>query len=213
MLETLLFDNDGVLVDTEQYYFLANRMELAEHGIDMDFTLYRELFLRQNLGVMKWFSGKSDAFIADYRKRRKARYMRYLETEPIAIEGAEEALSRLSARFNIGIVTSSEKAPFDLIHQRTGFAKHFDFVVANEDVTVTKPDPEPYLEGLARAGGDRGACIVIEDSERGLRSAVAAGIPCWVVPTAMTEGGDFSKAARHFTSLGELANALLDEGT
>ena len=91
----------------------------------------------------------------------------------------------------MGIVTSSRKDHFDLIHQSTGLLKYFDFVLTASDYARTKPDPAPYLRAVERSGVGREACVAIEDSERGLESATRAGIRCIVVPSSLTRGCKF----------------------
>jgi beta-phosphoglucomutase-like phosphatase (HAD superfamily) len=71
-----------------------------------------------------------------------------------------------------------------------------------------KPDPDPYLTAVARLGLHADACLAIEDSERGLRAARAAGVRCWVVPSPLAREGSFEEAERVFASLGELVTAL-----
>jgi HAD superfamily hydrolase (TIGR01509 family) len=82
----------------------------------------------------------------------------------------------------MGIVTSSRSDHFALIHQRTGFLPYFRFVLTAGDYSRSKPDPDPYLRAIERSGVERDECLVIEDSERGLIAATAAGIRCIIVP-------------------------------
>ena len=108
----------------------------------------------------------------------------------------------------MGVVTSSRKDHFDLIHRTSGLLEYFDFVLTADDFRRVKPDPEPYLLAVARSGIDPGACMAIEDSERGLQSATSAGISCIVVPTALTRGGSFAGAHRILESISEIPAAL-----
>ena len=110
----------------------------------------------------------------------------------------------------MAIVTSSHRAHFEAIHRSTGLPQFFEFVLAREDYGLSKPDPEPYLSAVARLGLSAGECLVIEDSERGLRAAKAAGLTCWVIPSALTASSNFAAADRRFDSLAELRNVLLN---
>jgi beta-phosphoglucomutase-like phosphatase (HAD superfamily) len=83
-----------------------------------------------------------------------------------------------------------------------------DFVLAREDYTRSKPDPEPYLAGLSRFGARAEECIVVEDSQRGLQAALAAGIDCAIVHNAFTAGHDFTGARYRLRSIEELPAAL-----
>ena len=81
----------------------------------------------------------------------------------------------------MGIVTSSQRVHSDAIHNQSALLPYFEFVVTREDFVHGKPAPDPYLEGLRRIKLDRQVCLAVEDSERGLLSAVAAGLQCVVV--------------------------------
>ena len=91
-------------------------------------------------------------------------------------------------------VTSSEPAPFAAVHGRAGILHHFELALTREQYVNAKPDPEPYLAAAARLGVPVSRCLAVEDSERGLRAASAAGIACWVVPSELTRGGRFDQA-------------------
>jgi HAD superfamily hydrolase (TIGR01509 family) len=109
--------------------------------------------------------------------------------------GVADGLARLAGRFRLAIVTSSEPAPFAAVHARAGILHRFELALARDQYGKAKPDPEPYLLAAARLGVAAARCLVVEDSERGLRAATAAGIACWVVPSELTRGGRFDGAA------------------
>jgi beta-phosphoglucomutase-like phosphatase (HAD superfamily) len=85
-----------------------------------------------------------------------------------------------------------------------------DFVLVREDYTLAKPDPEPYLAGLKRFGAAKDEALVVEDSSRGLSSAVAAGIDCAIVYNDFTRSHDFSRARYQIEALAELKNIVLN---
>jgi len=85
-----------------------------------------------------------------------------------------------------------------------------DFVLVREDYEHPKPHPEPYLTGLERFGAAREETLVVEDSPRGLTSAVAAWIDCVVVHHDFTQAGDFSLASYRINTLTELKDIVLD---
>ncbi len=101
----------------------------------------------------------------------------------------------------MGIVTSSRRDHFDVIHGRTDLLKYFDFVLTSGDFKRSKPHPDPYLMAIERSGLQPDECIAIEDSERGLEAATLAGIRCIVIPTALTRGCDFASAHRVVSSV------------
>ena len=118
-----------------------------------------------------------------------------------AIDGAQEALQALYGKVRMGVVTSTWRAHFDIAHRQTGLARFLDFVITHEDYHNSKPDPEPYLLALERYHIRPDECVVVEDSERGLTAAVAAGLECLIVLGEWTADGDFRKAAKVFSSI------------
>ena len=108
----------------------------------------------------------------------------------------------------MGIVTSSRKMHFELIHRSTDLLKYFDFILTGDDYTSFKPNPDPYLMAVEKSGFQKDECIAIEDSERGLKSAKSAGIHCFVIPGGLTSAGDFSRADRILNSIRELPDVL-----
>jgi HAD superfamily hydrolase (TIGR01509 family) len=210
MFDAILFDNDGVLVDTEGLYFRANREVLAGIGVELDQAAYVELFLREGLGAwhLAEARGHSAEAIDLLRAARYRRYVELVDESPILIAGVAELVPRLAARYRLAIVTSSEPGPFGRTHARTGLLPHFELVLTRVDYQRSKPDPEPYLCAVARLGLPAARCLVIEDSERGLRAAKAAGLCCWVVPSPLTAGSCFDDADAVLPDLGAAASRL-----
>jgi len=106
-------------------------------------------------------------------------------------------------------VTTAKRADFELIHRDRRITSFMDFVLVREDYVRSKPDPEPYLIALARFEAAADEALVVEDSARGLRSAVAAGIDCAIVHNEFTASQDFSAARYRIESLAELKPIVL----
>ena len=210
MIEAILWDNDGVLVDTEHLYFQATQHVLASVGIDLTEERYIELFLVQGRGAwhLAEASGLARARVEQLRDERNALYSEWLAQGPRLTPDIARVLDALHGKYVMGVVTSSRKDHFDVIHRSTGLLKYFDFILTASDFSRVKPDPEPYRRAVERSGFDREACVAIEDSERGLASARSAGVRCIVVPTALTQGGTFDGAHRVLGSIGEILTML-----
>ncbi len=116
----------------------------------------------------------------------------------------QEVLAELHGKYKMGIVTSSLREHFDIIHRSTGLLKYFDFIVASGDYTKYKPDPEPYLVAIQKTGFAAEDCIAIEDSLRGLLSATRAGIRCYVIPNPLTRTSDFASAYKVLNHVREI---------
>ncbi len=206
-LVAVIFDMDGVLIDSEPIHFEATRALLAEHGVDYPFThddnFYgctdREVFrsLRARYGL----APAEQELAASWIARVVDRLGRPLR--PMA--GVPEALRVLKAS-GLRRALASSSAP-EIIRATLaglGVADLFDLTVSGHDVERGKPAPDIFLEAVRRLGLPREACLVVEDSFNGLSAAVAAGIRCVAVPCPSTSDQDFSCAAGRLNDLREL---------
>lgn len=210
MKKYILFDHDGVLVDTELWYFKAGERALAEIGVTLD----QERYLRDmSHGLGTWVqaraAGIDERVITRQREARDVYYQEYLRTEAIEIDGVLEALAELSRYVRMAIVTTAKRADFELIHEHRQIRSFMKFVLVREDYERSKPHPEPYLTGLERLGAAKDETLVVEDSSRGLSSAVAAGIDCAVVRNEFTRDQDLSRATYRIDTLAELKDIVL----
>jgi len=209
MKKYILFDNDGVLVETELWYFRANVEILKTLGIDLDETRYRDIMVNgQSAFLLAEERGFDTATVENARERRNLLYQHYLQTEELEIAGVTEVLAALKESYRMGIVTSARREDFELIHAKRGITDHMEFVLCSGEYGRSKPHPDPYLKGLKLFGGEKDEAIVVEDSERGLRSAVNAGIDCVIVDNRFTAKHDFSDATHRIKSLHELEQLL-----
>ncbi|KAB8192178.1 HAD-IA family hydrolase [Nonomuraea phyllanthi] len=211
MKKYILFDHDGVLVDTEFWYYRAGERALADIGLTLD----KDRYLREmSQGLGTWAqaraAGIDEQTISRQRRVRNDYYQEHLRTEAIEIEGVVEALAELSKYVRMAIVTTAKRADFELIHEKRRIKQFMDFVVVREDYQLAKPHPEPYLIGLKRFGATAEETLVVEDSSRGLNSAVAAGIDCAVVHNDFTKSHDFAQATHRIETLAELKDIIID---
>lgn len=209
MKKQILFDNDGVLVETEKWYYTANVEILKTMGLHIDDNRYREIMiLGQSALIVAEEHGFDSATVLQARSRRNELYQHYLKTEDIAIHGVKEALRALASKYRMGIVTSARREDFELIHSGRGIIGHMEFALCSGEYPRSKPHPDPYLLGLERLGGEKHETIIVEDSERGLRSAVSAGIDCVIVHNPFTLSHDFTGATHTIKSLQELEKLI-----
>ncbi len=213
MLKGILWDNDGVLVDTEHLYYLSNKELLSEYNLDLTESDYFEWYLMRNIGSWHLLEGigltKEDQPLI--RKRRNAIYTRKLvEATELVKEGIEPLVKSLYRKVPMGIVTSAFREHFDTIHARLKLRDYFDFVLTNEDYEGSKPSPTPYLCGLDRLGIQAENCVVIEDSPRGLAAARAANLRCIILRHKLMAGFDFQGAYKVVDSVSELQDVLME---
>lgn len=188
MITHLLFDHDGVLVDTERWYFEATREALARLGVAMTFDDYKQHLVD---GASNWASasahGATESEIALARAWRDERYQYYLQRKDIDIPGVASVLDELDQSFQMAVVTTSKRRDVDLIHRSRALLSRMSFVLCREDYHLGKPHAEPYETGLRRFGIGPDRAAVIEDSQRGLDAAKAAGIRTIKVHNAFVE--------------------------
>ena len=203
MTQTILFDNDGVLVDTEHLFFRASAEVLAGEGVALTEAEFIEVSLRRgesNFDVLRGM-GYSDGEIAALRLERDDLYSVMLREEELVIEGVLETVAAMRGRVRMGIVTSCQGKHFDVIHEGSGLLELMDFVVVREEYPLPKPAPDAYRLAVERHGVDAAGCWVVEDSPRGLAAAKAAGLRCAVIPNRLTAGGVFDEADRLLESI------------
>ena len=209
MKKYILFDNDGVLVETEKWYFEANVKALKEINIKLDEDIYMEIMAR---GGTAWEvaqkQGISKKVIDTQRFKRNIFYQEFLQTKDIEINGVKDILSELQKDYKMAIITTSRRVDFDLIHKNRGIVDFMDFTLCVEEYKRAKPYPDPYLAGLKKFDANKEETIVVEDSQRGLTSAYNAGIECVIVKNEFTKSHDFSKANYFIDSLKELKTLL-----
>lgn len=205
----LLFDNDGVLVETEKWYFEANIKALAEIDVELTFDVYMEIMAR---GGTAWEvakkQGVSQKIIDQQRAIRDVYYREFIDSEHIEIDGVIETLELLKQEYKMGIITTSRRVDFDLIHNKREIIKYMDFTLCVEEYPRSKPHPDPYLAGMKRFNASKDECLVIEDSQRGLSAAVNAKIECVVVKNEFTLTHDLSKADYKIDTISELPELL-----
>ena len=209
---TILWDNDGVLVDTEGLYFRATQEVLRTVGVHLTADQFKEISLRrgESTFVLAAEHGITDDEIARLRAERDRRYAELLGSQSWAIDGAEEVLRSLHGQVRMGVVTSARRVHFETAHASTGLRQYLDFVLTREDYQQTKPHPEPYLTAMARHDLRPEDCIVVEDSERGLAAATAAGLPCLIVLSDWSRDADFSGAAKVLENIRDVPEAVLN---
>lgn len=210
MKTCILWDHDGVLVDTERCYFDATRQAIRPLGIELG---QQEYLVNMAAGRSAWEmarqQGAANEEIERQRAIRDALYQRLLVESDIDIPGVLDVLRELSPAYRMAIVTTSKRTDFELIHRNRTIVDYMHFVLAKGDYARSKPAPDPYLAALARFGAQPHEAIVVEDSERGLRSAIAAGIDCVVVANEFVAGQDLSAATHRIDSIRDLPALLL----
>jgi HAD superfamily hydrolase (TIGR01509 family) len=171
----VLWDNDGVLVDTEQLFYECNRDLLLPYGIDLTPKQFFDWFLDNNYGAWHVLLGQGHGIELVDRLRAERKQLfgaRLRQARRLAMPGIAPVLAALRPHVAMGVVTSAYAQHFDISHAATGLLPHFDFVLTREMYGDNKPAPDGYWLGLQRLGLDAAHCVAVEDSPRGLRAAM-----------------------------------------
>jgi HAD superfamily hydrolase (TIGR01509 family) len=187
VIEAVVFDLDGVLLDTEETWDEARRQLADERGGRWPADAQRAMM---GMSSPEWSRYMHDVVgVPDTPEEISAEVVKRLQTLyrerlPL-IEGALEAVRRIGARWPLGIASSSNRPLIDLFLELTGTRDLFAATVSSEEVRGGKPQPDVYLEAARRLGVDSTACAAIEDSENGIRSAASAGMRVLAIPNTV----------------------------
>ena len=184
MLKGVIFDFDGVIVDTESKKFAEIRKILKAHGYSLrkkDFSKFigkkTEFFIKENFPNIK-----KKVLRDTLNKRKKMQYANLKKNELIA--GVRNLLDYLKSRkYKIAITTGSKKDFVKKILKFNGLQHYFDVIITGEDFTSSKPNPECYNITLRRMNSNARDIIVIEDSAAGIKSAKKTGATVFALST------------------------------
>jgi HAD superfamily hydrolase (TIGR01509 family) len=184
MPAAVMFDLDGVLVDSEQLWNEAKEALVREAGGRWREDAPRAMmgmsspewsaYLRDELGV--------DRDLQEINRDVVGRMERLYRSKLPLLPGAQEAVRALQPRWPLGLASSSNREIIDLVLEVSGLADAFAATVSSEQVERGKPAPDVYLEAARRVGVEPSRCVAIEDSSNGLRAAAAAGMAVIAVP-------------------------------
>jgi HAD superfamily hydrolase (TIGR01509 family) len=206
VIEAVVFDLDGVLIQTEELWDEV-RESLAHSGGGR----YSEEEQRAMMGMSspEWsrymhehvgLPASPEEIAAEVVRQMAGRYREQL---PL-IDGAVEAVERLAARWPLGLASSSNRELIDLVLKLSGLDRLFRATVSSEEVEHGKPAPDVYLEACRRLGVEPGRAAAIEDSHAGIRSAKAAGMLVLAIPNPTFPPGEDALAEADVV-LGSLA--------
>ncbi|MGH3771444.1 MAG: HAD family hydrolase [Pseudonocardiaceae bacterium] len=184
VVHAVVFDLDGVLVDSEELWDAVRRGVAAEAGRPWPAAATRAM---QGMSTAEWSAYLTDAVgvaaepdevAATVIDRMAAQYDARLPLLP----GAVEVVERLGRRWPLGLASSSPRRLIDTVVASAGLARWFQISVSTEEVAAGKPSPVVYQTVVQRLGVDPARAIAIEDSSNGLRSAATAGLGVLAVP-------------------------------
>src|SRR5215510_7368398 len=201
----VIFDLDGVLIDSEGLYYRAYSEVLKPYGVTVSRAEYEEHWIAQGTGP-EYIVAKYNLPVSpdELRQLRPPVYLRFLETEVTLMPHVEEALTRLAPHFSLTVATNSNRDHLDFVLRRFGIERFFPVTVARQDYRGAKPLPDAFLAAAEKLGLPPAHCVVVEDTYQGVMAAANAGMAGIAVPNEYTLHNDFSRASLVLANLGEL---------
>jgi len=184
MLEAVIFDMDGVLIDSEPFHLVVNEKIFANLGINLSEDEYLSFIGTTHKDMWSTIKKRynlpqSVPELVNMQVSGNIDYIKNEEIEPIKIKGVTDLLSKI-ARENIktGIASSSPTEVIELVINKLGISNYFSAIVGGEEIKKGKPSPDIFLKAAKRLNSKPSGCIVIEDSKNGVLAAKAAGMKC-----------------------------------
>jgi HAD superfamily hydrolase (TIGR01509 family) len=216
VITAVVFDLDGVIVDSEHVWDAAREALAREHGARWHENAQRDMM---GMSSVEWSRYMHDVIgLEDPPEEISAAVVRRLETiyreELPLIGGASEAVAGLAERWPLGVASSSNRPIIDLVLSLSGLDRYFRVTVSSEEVPRGKPSPDVYLEAARRLGSDPKETAAIEDSHNGILSARAAGMRVIAIPNMRYPPGEeaLAEADVVLRSISELTPAVVEGG-
>jgi len=215
MVDAVIFDLDGVLIDSESVWDAARREVVADNGGRWADSATRAM---QGMSSLEWSRYLRDELGVDLEpdaisQRVVQLVLASYEREVPLLPGAVDAVRRLAGRWPLGLASSANRPVIDAVLASAGLRECFSATVSGDEVARGKPSPDVYLATADKLGVDAGRAAAVEDSSNGLRSAAAAGMLVVAVPNREFPPSDDALALASLVveSVGELTPDLLED--
>jgi HAD superfamily hydrolase (TIGR01509 family) len=211
MFQAIIFDMDGLMIDTEPMYWEVGRRIARQYGKDCVDATFRKMMGRERLEAMRIFAREcqiTQATPEDLLAQREVEMVKRFAQGVNPMPGLREILNEFQKRLKFAVATSSPKKFTDVLLPALGLEKYFQVIQSADDITHGKPDPEIYLKAASRLDVSPSDCFVLEDSPAGALAGHRAGAYVIAVPSSLTSGEDFSFAPARVSNLHEASKKI-----
>lgn len=211
-ISTLIFDLDGLLSDTEKLHRHAYREVLRDAGIKLSDADYERHWIRAGKGIGDFIEEQGLCADADALRRRKdARYLELVLSEAEPMPGAVSVLERFHDSRKLALATCSYRDAAYAVLRKLRIEKYFSCIATRATVERMKPYPDIFLWVARTLHVPPAECLVMEDAEKGIAAARAAGMRCVAIPNVHTRNNDFSGATAQLPNLDALTVEKMTE--
>jgi HAD superfamily hydrolase (TIGR01509 family) len=209
MIKAILFDRDGVIIDTEPIHIKSATYAFKRLGIKINKKEQKSLVARHPIDYVKDFKKKYDFSETEFRKFQKENYQKNLHKAHLIMSNIR-LIKRLSKKgYKLALTTTSERSTSLKILKQAKLENILKIIIAFGDYEHRKPSPDPYLVTAKKLKVNPKDCLVIEDSDVGVQAAKAAGMKCIAIPTSTTKDKDLSKADLILKSADKITESLI----
>lgn len=211
-ISTIIFDLDGVIVDSEPLHFEAHKKALEKFGVELLLEDYMDFGVAQGDGNL--YEKASRKFNVDIDKKEisklKKQIYRDIFNEKAKLRvGILDLIKSLYGEYDLAVASSGVRDTVEYVIEKFELKKYFREVVTGDDVDRVKPFPDIYNKTVQMLGVDKNECIAIEDSTVGVTAAKEAGIRCLAVPCEFTKNQDFSRADMVLEDIEQIIGAIV----
>ena len=216
MLKGIIFDMDGVLINSEPFHYRVWKETLKERGVDLDYDIYKDCigstmgFLMGLLHKHYGISFQDSSLVREMRKKKEDLMKK--EGYPPLIPYVKELLQKLARQgYRMAVASSSPQLYIEEVTRHWEIGQYFDKLVSGESVEKPKPAPDIFLKAAGELGLRPEECMVVEDSENGCRAARNAGITCMAYYNPDSGKQDLGSAYMVIEGYEEIDSAFMEK--
>ncbi|MEA1981508.1 MAG: HAD family phosphatase [candidate division Zixibacteria bacterium] len=210
MITTIICDLDGTLVNTECHHMSSYQEVFKKYNINLSDEEYRVHWIRDGKTIREFVKKHNiNHDPKELHRQKSIIYKQKIESNLDLCEGAFEFLENIKNDFRLALATNSFYEFTNIILQKTNIKKFFNIIVTRDKIKSLKPDPEIFIKTAELLNVNVSDCLVLEDAQKGIEAASAAGMKSIAIPNIYTFDNDFSKADLILKSLKEINHKII----
>ena len=212
MIKIIIFDLDGLLVDSQPLQYKAYNLVFSKYGFPLSLDDWHE-WIHKSMNPKMWIQKNKLPLDAEkIRAEKKKIYDKFIRDELELKTGARNLINKFYGKFRLCVASSSRIESIKSVLNKFNLESKFEIMISDTEMTKGKPYPDIFLRASALMNVKPEECVVIEDSVAGLKAAKAAGMACIVCPDkfAATKPTKFANADKVVNSLDEITSEIIE---